>query len=89
MFRSGQQFRGGEGIVTKGVEDPGGRRHRGQQGKEHDCGQQGRAQPEGCNYLGAASLTDAGTTSLSGYAASVSHRDAAGEPFAGSLFFHR
>ena len=38
---------------------------------------------QGENYLGAASLADAGTTSLSGYAASVSHRDTAGEPLAG------
>ena len=35
------------------------------------------------NYLGAANLADAGNVSFSGYAAAVSHRDAAGEPLYG------
>ena len=35
------------------------------------------------NYLGAANLADAGNVSFSGYAAAVSHRDAAGEPLFG------
>jgi len=38
---------------------------------------------QGENYLGAADLADAGNVSFSGYAAAVSHRDAAGEPLYG------
>ena len=44
-----QAYGGGDTAGNGSIRAPGGRRHRGQQGKEHDCGQQGRAQPEGCS----------------------------------------